>query len=333
MRASAAEIRQRFPAHIQENHDVMPLTLFKKFSVSSFTHIGNRKAQEDRITIVPNLVANREDCAFFGVFDGTVGDYASDNVKHLVVPHLIEAPEWSDTIRRLNQKEPVAASQEEKEIATQLDRAMRYMYRQSDAELIRMCAQAKKHYASTTSVTALMAGPYLVVAHLGDSRAALCMDQDGAVSAEFLTVDHKPDLPEERSRIEKNGGSVEYLQHHNNKPFIRGGDFTARKALGEQPMQLQYSRAFGGKDLKKYGLSSEPDVYVTRIAPEHRLLILASDGLWDVVTAPQAAKIAAQAEADGRDMAEALCHAALAEQQARQAHADNVTSVVVKFQH
>jgi protein phosphatase 2C family protein 2/3 len=40
-------------------------------------------------------------------------------------------------------------------------------------------------------------------------------------------------------------GSVEYLHSHNNKPFVRGGDFTQRKALGEQPMQLQYSRAFG----------------------------------------------------------------------------------------
>lgn len=86
---------------------------------------------------------------------------------------------------------------------------------------------------------------------------------------EFLTMDHKPNMPSEQDRIlvsrnsredllglvgpnflrsssvQRSGGSVEYLHNHNNKPFIRGGDFTVRKSKGEQPMQLQYSRAFG----------------------------------------------------------------------------------------
>ena len=30
--------------------------------------------------------------------------------------------------------------------------------------------------------------------------------------------------------------------------FLRGGDFEERKARGETPKGLQYSRAFGGKD-------------------------------------------------------------------------------------
>ena len=45
---------------------------------------------------------------------------------------------------------------------------------------------------------------------------------------------------------------MEYLHNSFDKPFIRGGDFTARKARGDRAMQLQYSRAFGGKDLKPY---------------------------------------------------------------------------------
>ncbi|EER01208.1 hypothetical protein Pmar_PMAR010688, partial [Perkinsus marinus ATCC 50983] len=65
------------------------------------------------------------------------------------------------------------------------------------------------------------------------------------IFGEFLTMDHKPDQVPERRRIERCGGSVEYLHNHNNKPFIRGGDFAVRKAMQEQPMQLQYSRAFG----------------------------------------------------------------------------------------
>ena len=47
------------------------------------------------------------------------------------------------------------------------------------------------------------------------------------------------------------GGSLAWL--HGNKPYIRGGDFHPRQANGEHPKQLNYSRAFGGKDLKMFG--------------------------------------------------------------------------------
>lgn len=118
---------------------------------------------------------------------------------------------------------------------------------------------------------------------------------------EWLTVDHKPNTPAELKRIESCGGSLVWL--HGVKPYIRywqccqtyhlslniscyiliycrGGDFTSRQALGERPKQLNYSRAFGGKDLKSYGLIADPDVSHFEIADNDRLLILGSDGLW-----------------------------------------------------
>lgn len=55
---------------------------------------GNRRTQEDRCIFCSQLIEGRDDTGFFGVFDGTVGDFASDNVKHLVVPHLIGSPPW-----------------------------------------------------------------------------------------------------------------------------------------------------------------------------------------------------------------------------------------------
>lgn len=101
--------------------------------------------------------------------------------------------------------------------------------------------------------------------------------------ATSLTVDHKPDQEAELRRIERvraarqirtgsappcaahsppppaplqAGGCLTYL--HGGKPFIRGGDFTQRQALGERPMQLNYSRAFGGKDLKQCDCPPRP---------------------------------------------------------------------------
>eukprot|EP00443_Scrippsiella_acuminata_P030506 CAMPEP_0115182100 /NCGR_PEP_ID=MMETSP0270-20121206/7772_1 /TAXON_ID=71861 /ORGANISM="Scrippsiella trochoidea, Strain CCMP3099" /LENGTH=379 /DNA_ID=CAMNT_0002595143 /DNA_START=107 /DNA_END=1246 /DNA_ORIENTATION=+ len=306
------------------------------WSVSAFQHMGDRRTQEDRFTIVPNLEPDGRfpcPCSFFGVFDGTVGDFASDNVKDLVIPKLRESPSWQ-AMRNVSASRH---SDQEK----LLEQALRDMYENADANLLSRCAMTGQHYATCTSVTLLVVGDLLCVGHLGDSRIIIGVDQVDPGSniatlvGEQLTHDHKPDQDAERMRIEKCGGMVERLQNHSNKPFIRGGDFMMRKALGEQPMQLQYSRAFGAKDLKIFGLSSIPDVRLIRMgSPAYRhvrFVILASDGLWDVISTQQAVLIAHQASAEGHNPAEMLVRAALLEQSRRKARADNVTAVCVQF--
>lgn len=39
-------------------------------------------------------------------------------------------------------------------------------------------------------------------------------------------------------------------------------------------MQLNYSRAFGGKDLKKYGLLATPDITQVQLTKEDRLVVI-----------------------------------------------------------
>ena len=48
-------------------------------------------------------------------------------------------------------------------------------------------------------------------ANLGDSRAVVFLknDQNNQIQAKALSVDHKPDLPEEMARIVESGGRVE----------------------------------------------------------------------------------------------------------------------------
>ena len=72
----------------------------------------------------------------------------------------------------------------------------------------------------------------------------------------------------------------------------RGGDFHARQKTGERPKQLNYSRAFGGKDLKMFGLSVEPDITHVEVKPQDRLVLIGSDGLFDVMTPFEASYIA-----------------------------------------
>lgn len=295
------------------------------FTFSMYQHIGGRMTQEDRFALVPRLGEDSQgQCAFFGVFDGTVGDFASENVKDLIVPNMLESPNWQ------------AARSCGFARSELLEGAVRDMYKATDEGLLVRCAKASQHYATCTSVTLLIANDLLVVGHLGDSRIILGKESEGGdLVGEQLTVDHKPDLPLERERIEACGGLVERLQNHGMKPFLRGGDFLLRKALGEQPMQLQYSHAFGAKDLKMFGLSGVPDVRVIRMgSPGYRrtrFVILASDGLWDVCSAQQAVTVAQHAVRSDQSPSEALVRFALLEQAKRKARADNVTAVCVMF--
>ena len=46
---------------------------------------------------------------------------------------------------------------------------------------------------------------------------------------------------------------------------------------------MNYSRAFGGKDLKPYGLSVEPSINHKKLAPDDKFVLIGSDGLWDTL--------------------------------------------------
>lgn len=80
-----------------------------------------------------------------------------------------------------------------------------------------------------------------------------------------LSVDHKPNAKEERARIEAVGGVV-----------VWAGTWRVGGVLA-------VSRAFGDRPLKRY-VSATPDMADETLTAEDEFLILASDGLWDVMT-------------------------------------------------
>jgi protein phosphatase len=93
----------------------------------------------------------------------------------------------------------------------------------------------------------------------------------------------------------------------------------------------RYSRAFGGKDLKPFGLSAEPSVQQLALAPEHIGLVLCSDGVSDVADASECAHVVEEAWARGIDASKQLVMWAIQERQRVGIGADNVTAVVIRF--
>ena len=76
---------------------------------------------------------------------------------------------------------------------------------------------------------------------------------------------------------------------------------------------MNYSRAFGGKDLKCYGLIADPDISHFEITAEDRLVLIASDGLWDVLNPKLVCELAMDARLRGVDATAELVKAAIEE--------------------
>ncbi|XP_057789027.1 protein phosphatase 2C 37-like [Salvia miltiorrhiza] len=121
----------------------------------------------------------------------------------------------------------------------------------------------------STAVVAVVTPDKIVVSNCGDSRAVLC--RNGVAIP--LSVDHKPDRPDELNRIQEAGGRVIF--------------WDGPRVLGV----LAMSRAIGDNYLKPFVIS-EPEVTITERAAEDECLILASDGLWDVVSNDTACGVA-----------------------------------------
>jgi serine/threonine protein phosphatase PrpC len=103
-------------------------------------------------------------------------------------------------------------------------------------------------------------------AHVGDSRALL---ECGGMIA-FATEDHKPLRCDEKERIEKAEGVISFCR-------VDG--------------TLAVSRAIGDHHYDKKIVIPEPEYTQKTLTKQHKFLILASDGLWDVVDNEDVVKV------------------------------------------
>ncbi|KAL5228478.1 hypothetical protein ABZP36_016743 [Zizania latifolia] len=176
-------------------------------------------------------------------------------------------------------------------------------YRKTDSDFLYAETNTKREDGSTAS-TAIFVGNHLYVANVGDSRAV--MSKSGKAIA--LSVDHKPNRRDERKRIESAGGVVMW-----SGTWRVGG-------------VLAMSRAFGNRLLKRF-VVAEPEIQEQELDDDLEFLILASDGLWDVV--PNQLAIAhVKGEGDPEAAARKLTEIAFA-----RGSTDNITCIVVEFRH
>ncbi|KAH6821128.1 HYPERSENSITIVE TO ABA1 [Perilla frutescens var. hirtella] len=140
---------------------------------------------------------------------------------------------------------------------------------QGDAEEDYIVEPLAPETVGSTAVVALLSSSHIIVANCGDSRAVLYRGKEAIP----LSVDHKPNREDEYARIEASGGKVISWNGH--------------RVFGV----LAMSRSIGDRYLKPW-IIPEPEVMFVPRTREDDCLVLASDGLWDVMTNEEACEMA-----------------------------------------
>ncbi|TVU38878.1 hypothetical protein EJB05_12273, partial [Eragrostis curvula] len=232
----------------------------------------------------------------FAVFDGHSGaDVATYLREHLFDNILNEPDFWTDTME-----------------------AIRRAYHRTDRKVLKKAASGgaggedqegdgngrRRPRGGSTAVTVILInGETLVVANVGDSRAVLC---DAGGKARQLSVDHEP--LRERGAIESRGGFVTEI--HGDVPRVDAS--------------LAMARAFGDRSLKEH-ISSDPDVAIEDVGDGAELVVLASDGLWKVMSNQEAVDEVRETR-DARKAAVRLVDEAV-----RRGSKDDISCVVVRL--
>ncbi|CAN1288712.1 Probable protein phosphatase 2C 39 [Linum perenne] len=176
---------------------------------------------------------------------------------------------------------------------TEPEKAITRAYKETDSEILDDAGNLGR--GGSTAVTAILINCHkLVVANVGDSRAVI--SNNGV--AKQLSIDHEPEM--ERSEIEDRGD------------------------VARVDGQLAVARAFGDKSLKQH-LSSDPYVVVDEIDDNTDCVILASDGLWKVMSNQEAVDAIKDVK-DARAAAKRLTEEAL-----NRRSSDDISCIVIKF--
>ena len=156
-----------------------------------------------------------------------------------------------------------------------------------------------EHTGSTATIL-LFQDNIVYCANVGDSTAFIVYDN----FIKKISIDHKCTDPKEEERI-----------------LLSGGKITKNRVMG----QLVLSRCLGDLYCKKYGVSNIPDISVNKLEENVKYVVVASDGVWDVVKENELLQLS-----KNRKNAEGFCKD-LVKLAIDKDTKDNVSCIVISF--
>ncbi|KAK1354809.1 Protein-serine/threonine phosphatase [Heracleum sosnowskyi] len=233
--------------------------------------IGRRREMEDAVAAASGFISSTCDhvggctapgsrCSgevspvhLFGVYDGHGGSQVAKYCAEKM--HLVVAEEfYRETVNGL-------------EWQRRWEETFSSSFKRVDSEA--QTDALAPEMVGSTAVVVVLSGCQIIISNCGDSRAVLCRGTETIP----LTVDQKPDREDELMRIEGQGGKVI--------------NWNGARVFGV----LAMSRAIGDWYLRPWIIPVPEITFATR-SEEDECLILASDGLWDVMSNQEVGEVA-----------------------------------------
>lgn len=342
---------------------IQPNNINISWIVGSCSKIGVRSKNEDRLIVVPNLHDDNdfdekwlaylnEDAlspqensmaanphskkAYFGVYDGHCGVHAAAFLQSKLHQSIYSHPMFFNDMKSAIFESCLAMDDEYLE-----------------------CCKINNNYDGTTALGAFIVDNELTVFNVGDCQAVLCQQGE----AILMNTKHNPNRPDESERIiaakgwiteerELYYGRLRIMDLNDPDVVSKAGDISWTsifRVCGD----ISVSRSIGDPDYKGFKkgekvkaffkwpddhdetfdanlLIPDPEFMMRELDSNTEFLILATDGIWDVLTPEDAIFKIKSAFVSGKSpdkASEELCELAL-----KLGSVDNVTAVIVKFQ-
>jgi len=308
------------------------------FSINRFDYgvseeIGRRPNMEDKSIVIQDLGIEHfyklglGPQSFVAVYDGHGGPHASNYLwRHL---HINVSECLENLGKVLLEAYPDGSGTISDEILDEsINRTVTECFLRTDEHYI--TTSDNPQCGSTATVGLIIANRFYNF-NVGDSRTVLC--RGGKVR--MVSKDHKPSREDETERIKKAGGFVIHKRVMGELAVSRAfGDKEFKMGLpamlqDEQP-QSEIQSDSGNTDQmpSQPFVTAEPENLVMILDPEDDFIILACDGLFDVLTTEEVAELVHQEliqHGDTQRSVEMLSHVAIHKRRTR----DNVTVVLV----
>ena len=259
---------------------------FISYSYSENPNLEHRKEMED-FHYIKAVLNKKLCCSYFGLFDGHSGKEVGMYLMENLHKVISQEIKSNNAENSENMKIIVKNSFEK------IDQEINNQNFKNDTG---STGTVLLLYKDTNSKT----GKSFLCANVGDSKAYLIKKNE----IKIITKDHKCNDADEVKRIRDTGGIV-----------------FRERVFGT----LMLTRSFGDKEMKKYGVLSTPDIFCQDIEEDDLFIIIASDGVWDVIEEDEVLKFA-QDKISSNELSKKIVDLA----KERDTH-DNISCIVVKL--
>ena len=265
-----SSIKNNTEQTIKEKKTVNALKEGRVKNVGSYSQAGKSedgftKVNQDSFLVLQSEY-NLKDFNIFCVMDG------HGTNGHLVSRYLMK---YINLFFK-NNKKMNASNQNEDSIYHRLKKSdyhiLRRLFRHAERDLHKK-SKIDANFSGTTCVMVAQIGDRFICANIGDSRAIMIKTGNEIVP---LSIDQKPDDPEESKRIVQNGGEISQYEENGEK----SGPYRIWKK-GEVYPGIAMSRSVGDFIATSLGVVPEAKFIEEKIDQDCKFIVVASDGIWE----------------------------------------------------